>query len=98
MPSRLLRSSRIVALCDTTITFSSGWRETISRITGSARASTATPDSPPSGANVKGSSSHCFVFADEPLLDLGARQPFPAAVADLAQAVARLDLQAARPG
>ena len=49
--------SRSVALCETTSTFCSSWPTTISRMTGRARASTPTPDSPSWGANVKGSAS-----------------------------------------
>ena len=33
------------------------WRRTVSRSTGSARAMTLSPDSPPCGAKVKGSAS-----------------------------------------
>ena len=45
------------ALCETTSTVPPAYLTTVSRIMGKARARTLIPDSPPTGAKVKGSAS-----------------------------------------
>ena len=54
-------------------------------MTGSARAITSSPHSPPCGREGERVFLPARVLAAEARLHLGARQPFPAAVIDLAQ-------------
>ena len=75
-----------------------GWATTISRITGRARASTARPDSRALGGEREGVGLPGLVLARKALLDLLPREPLPAAVADLPQAVPVDGDEAVRPG
>ena len=68
------------------------------RTAGSTRARTATPDSPPSGANVNGSSSQAAYSLANRVSTSPAAQALPVAVADLTQPVAHCRLEAAAFG